>query len=262
MHKFDNKWLLLRERIDTISRNQKAIDKINTYLKKYNQVNIMDLGCGTGSNYRYLSKRIKGKQDWLMTDISLESINYFKRSLVLKSNTNLISFKKINVIKDIEKIKFDNFNLITGSAFLDIMPRQWFKEFSRLNTNTKIIYFSINYDGFFKFTPKHQDDELVLKLFNKDQKSDKGIGLKAVGQDCTSIINTAFSKTHKTYIFNSDWKVTNNKAFQKIFINFCENVILKNKLDLRDWIKFRRDCITNNKSKILLRNKDFLALKI
>ena len=100
------------------------------------------------------------------------------------------------------------------------MPRKWFKDFCKLNTNTNIIYFSINYDGFFKFTPKHKDDELVLKFFNKDQKSDKGIGLRAVGQDCTNIINTVFSKTHKTYVFNSNWMVENNKAFQEIFINF------------------------------------------
>ena len=52
----------------------------------------MDLGCGTGSNYRYLTKRIKSKQNWLMTDISLESINHFKKNLKVKAATNIISF--------------------------------------------------------------------------------------------------------------------------------------------------------------------------
>ena len=59
---------------------------------------VLDLGCGTGSNYRYLTKRIKSKQNWLMTDISLESINHFKKNLKVKAATNIISFKKINVI--------------------------------------------------------------------------------------------------------------------------------------------------------------------
>ena len=50
--------------------------------------------------------------------------------------------------------------------------------------------------------------------------------------------------------------------FQDMFINFCENVIKKNKISLEPWIKFRRENIRLNKSKLLLRNKDFLALKL
>ena len=131
------------------------------------------------------------------------------------------------------------------------------------NLNTKVIYFSINYDGYFKFYPKHKDDEYVLKLFNKDQESDKGIGKKAAGKSCSQIINKVFTKTHKTFVLNSNWNVSKNKMFQDMFINFCENVIKKNKISLEPWIKFRRENIRLNKSKLFLElKKNFNDIKL
>ena len=53
MHKFNNDWLFYREKIDSISRNKKIIEKINRYFENYKILTIADLGCGTGSNYRY-----------------------------------------------------------------------------------------------------------------------------------------------------------------------------------------------------------------
>ena len=262
MHKFDNNWLLQREKIDTQSKSKILINKINSYFKIYKEINIIDLGCGAGSNFRYLYSKIKNKQTWDMIDISFESLNYFKKDISKNNKVTKVNFVKKNLIKNLHQIKFEKFNLATGSAFLDIMPKSWFKNFYKLNTKTNIIYFAINFDGNFIFYPTHKDDKLVLKLFNSDQKTDKGSGQKAVGSDCTKIINSLFKKTHKTYIYNSDWKVKNNKAFQNMFINFCENVISKNKYDLSDWLIYRRKLINNNKSKFILKNKDFLAIKM
>ena len=71
-----------------------------------------------------------------------------------------------------------------------------------------------------------------------------------------------FSKSHKTFIFDSSWDVSNNKKFQNMFLDFCENVLEKNKISLDRWLDFRRENIKKNKSKLFLRNKDFLALKL
>ena len=83
MHKFNNDWLFYREKIDAISRNKKIIKKINKYFKDYKILSIADLGCGTGSNYRYIHPKIKVKQKWDMIDISFESIKEFKKITIL-----------------------------------------------------------------------------------------------------------------------------------------------------------------------------------
>ena len=262
MHEFENSWLLSREKIDSISRNKKAIEKINKYTSISKNLNIIDLGCGTGSNFRYLNPKIVKKQSWKMVDISHLSLSYLKKNIKHSQKIQNITYKKIDIIKQIEKIDFKNFDIVTGSALLDIMPKEWFINFLNINKSTKIIYFTINYDGNFKFYPKHKDDDNIVRLFNQDQMSDKGIGKKAVGPKCTQIIDQLFQRTHKTYVFNSNWVVEKNKNMQKMFISFCEDIISKNKKNYEDWLNYRKEKIKSNKSILKLQNKDFLALKL
>ena len=158
-------------------------------------------------------------------------------------------------------INFNDYNLVTGSAFLDILPKSWFKNFHKLNVDTEIVYFALNYNGNFKFFPKHKDDKKILNIFNKDQKSDKGIGKVAVGPDCTELINKVFKRTHKTYVLDSTWDVSKNYEFQIYFLNFCREIIQKNKLNFDDWLKFRLRSIKEKNSRFILNNTDFLAIK-
>ena len=132
---------------------------------------------------------------------------------------------------------------------------------TKLNFDTEIVYFALNYNGNFKFFPKHKDDKRILNIFNKDQKSDKGIGEVAVGPDCTELINKVFKRTHKTYVLDSTWDVSKNYEFQIYFLNFCREIIQKNKLNFDDWLKFRLKCIKEKKSRFILNNTDFLAIK-
>ena len=264
MHKFENSWLYKREKIDHSSKNLKIIDKINSTIKDLETLNVLDLGTGTGSNFRFLSKKIKHKnQSWTLMDISRSSLSEARKNTILNNKIRKVSLKHNDIIKDIKKTNFNQFDLVTGSAFLDIMPHKWFKDFHRLNQNTKIIYFSINYDGYFKFQPHHSLDNNMLQLFNNDQQSKKDGIVKAVGPDCSEIIKSYFSKTHKTFLLNSNWIDIKNKKFQLMFLDFCKNVINNNKTNTLDkWIEFKKEKILKNKSKLNVFNKDFLAIKI
>ena len=84
---------------------------------------------------------------------------------------------------------------------------------------------------------------------------------KAIGPDCSKLINNIFNKTHHTYLMNSKWDVVKNYKFQKYFLNFCKEVIKKNNIDHSLWLNFRYKCITKKNSRLILQNKDFLAIK-
>ncbi len=261
MHEFQNKWLNLRETVDRNSRNKRILYLINKFFKNKKNIRIVDLGSGAGSNYRFLKSRLLNNQYWSFVDISHQSTNYFKKNIKLSSKIKKTNFKIVDVINNLEKINFNDYNLVTGSAFLDILPKTWFKNFYKLNVDTEIVYFALNYNGNFKFFPKHKDDKKILNIFNKDQKSDKGIGEVAVGPDCTELINKAFKRTHKRYVLDSTWDVSQNYKFQIYFLNFCREIIQKNKLNFDDWLKFRLKCINEKNSRFILNNTDFLAIK-
>ena len=264
MHEFQNSWLFQREKIDNLSKNISIINKINRVLKNYDEIRIIDLGTGTGSNFRYLSKKIKFKnQFWTLMDLSKSSLNQAKKNIVTNNKIKKIILKHDDIIKNIQQHNFEDYDLVTGSAFLDIMPFDWFKKFYIKNKNTKLVYFSINYDGYIKFYPKHNLDRDILQLFNNDQKSKKNNKTRAVGPDCSNIINRCFSKTHKCYLFKSNWIDVKNKNFQLMFLDFCENIIKTNrKTNFSEWLDFRKENIIKNNSKLSVSNKDFLAIKI
>ena len=262
MHEFENSWLFQREKIDNLSKNISIINKINRVLKNYDEIRIIDLGTGTGSNFRYLSKKIKyNKQYWTLMDISKSSLKEARANTQINKKIKNISIKNHDVIKNISTTDFSNYDVVTGSAFLDIMPKKWFKSFHLRNVNTKIVYFSINYDGYFNFFPKHNLDNSVVNLFNSDQKSKKVNNLRAVGPDCSLVIDSFFSKTHKTYSLKSNWTQITDKKFQLMFLDFCNKVIDKNN-KYSEWLKFRKEKIIDNKSKLTVHNKDFLAIKL
>ena len=130
MHKFENSWLFEREKIDNLSKNKSIIRKINNSLKNHDQIRIIDLGTGTGSNFRYLSKKIKYKnQSWTLMDISKSSLSEAKKNININKKIKIIKLKNDDIIKNIQKHNFINYDLVTGSAFLDIMPHDWFKNF-------------------------------------------------------------------------------------------------------------------------------------
>ena len=127
MHEFQNKWLNLRESVDRNSRNKRILYLINKFFKNKKNIRIVDLGSGAGSNYRFLKSRLFNNQYWSFVDISHQSTNYFKKNIKLSSKIKKTNFKIIDVINNLQKINFNDYNLVTGSAFLDILPKTWFK---------------------------------------------------------------------------------------------------------------------------------------
>ena len=123
MHEFQNKWLNLRESVDRNSRNKKILYLINKFYKNKKNIRIIDLGSCAGSNFRFLKSRLSNNQYWSFVDISHQSTKFFKKNIKISSKIKETNFKIVDVINNLNKITFNDYNLVTGSAFLDILPK-------------------------------------------------------------------------------------------------------------------------------------------
>ena len=73
MSGFSAQWLAMREVADARARNHDAVHALNRWLPGASMlngasINICDLGCGTGSNLRWLAPHINARQCWRLFD--------------------------------------------------------------------------------------------------------------------------------------------------------------------------------------------------
>src|SRR6187200_1305090 len=61
-------WLALREPLDAASRSFELTRAVAAALPRDRSLRIVDLGCGTGANVRYLEPHLRGSHDWLLVD--------------------------------------------------------------------------------------------------------------------------------------------------------------------------------------------------
>ena len=67
----------------------------------------MDLGTGTGSNFRFLSRKIKQKkQHWTLIDISKKSLLAAKNKISISNKIVNLSIINKNLIKNIQSNRF------------------------------------------------------------------------------------------------------------------------------------------------------------
>jgi ubiquinone/menaquinone biosynthesis C-methylase UbiE len=68
MSGFSANWLALREPVDHRSVNVAVRDAMRTWIGARQHIDIIDLGCGSGSNLRGLAPYLPSSQHWRLVD--------------------------------------------------------------------------------------------------------------------------------------------------------------------------------------------------
>ena len=68
MSRFSDDWLALREPYDARARNAKVFAAVAALFEQHDTIQIVDLGCGTGSTMRALSPLLAARQKWRLVD--------------------------------------------------------------------------------------------------------------------------------------------------------------------------------------------------
>lgn len=224
MSRFSEHWLALREGADANARSSALLPALRLWLRAQlpandSTINILDLGCGTGSNLRWLCPRLTRPQHWTLLDNDPQLLVQAERALQQwtglpgqSGGGNVLQLKYAAsatlVCADLngQIPSLDDTHLLSASALLDLVSGRWLSMLVKQAAQRDIgLLFALNYDGRMRFTPAHPADAMIRDALNRDQLTDKGFGL-ALGPGCVAALHGA-CLTHGYRIdqWRSDW---------------------------------------------------------
>lgn len=236
-------WLALREPVDAASRSTSLTRAIADAIAAANPVRVLDLATGTGSNLRYLLDRLPGNQHWLVVDhsstlleqllerttswgarrgykVTREATGCMIRSdrLNCRVETRQLDLDTLDPVEAVDPVDtvelFAGRHLVTASALLDLVSERWLRSLAaHCREAGAAALFTITYDGRSSCTPVEPDDEMILDLFNRHQRTDKGLGGAAAGPDAAVYAARCFEEAgYQVGIEPSDWTLRSEEA--------------------------------------------------
>ncbi|MFS8171685.1 glycosyltransferase [Vreelandella titanicae] len=190
---FASDWLTLREAADVDSRSQPLAELAAEWLSARTPAPLIaDLGCGRGSNMRFLAPRLNGQQRWKLIDNDAILLAQARQRAAGLSNsqgqpvaveTHCVSLELL------AEVPLDDAHLVTASALLDLVSEQWIDAFvARIAGQQQALLIALSVTGEWHFidpqgAPVLDDEDRWLQaMFMAHQQRDKGLGDALGGQ--------------------------------------------------------------------------------
>ena len=223
-------WLALREPFDAASRSEALARRVVDAAGSREPLRLVDLATGTGSNIRYFLERFPGRsQHWLAIDRSPTLLGFLParmsawaaergREVVLNGTSCIVRGTGVECRVDTRELDLARLpdgeilgdpHVITASALLDLVSEEWLRSLAaRCRQLRCAALFAITYDGRSSRSPIDEDDERVLDAFNRHQRTDKGLGGRAMGPAAVACVVRTFTEMGYTVRQEiSDWSV-------------------------------------------------------
>lgn len=210
MSGFDPAWLDLRECADHRARNKDVLAACASHFSARDQMRIVDLGCGSGSNLRALAPRLPARQSWRLVDHDLllleaardrltgwaesaEETSSGALRLLRDGRTIDVAFEQADLARDVAKA-IDGSDLVTAAALFDLVSDTWMKGFAAsVAAASASFYTALTYNGVESWSPPDARDGAMLAAFHAHQSRDKGFGPSA-GPRATETLVRLFSR--------------------------------------------------------------------
>lgn len=261
------RWLTLREDADTASRSAVLTEIVAGALPRTSPIRILDLATGTGSNIRYLMTRLPRPQRWLAVDRSERLLAELSRQLGACAPEGVTIETQQRNLGTLDASLFEGCHLVTASALLDLVSADWLRSCAEASrAASAVVLFTITYNGHSTSAPPEPEDELVLELFNRHQRTDKGLGGVAAGPEAAAAAVMAFEEAG--YIVQretSDWVLgPERREMQRMLIDGWAEAASEIAPDraplIRDWHARRLAHVEAGRSHIRVGHDDLAAI--
>jgi SAM-dependent methyltransferase len=231
---FSADWLSLREPFDWEARNVAArrmhlVEQLQHWRSGVTRPwRIIDLGCGTGSNLRWLAPRLGGAQQWLAVDHDAALLkawpSVFEATgspLVdgaldlakvarwpLPSATVEIVRRQLDLAEHLEALPWQAAELVTASALIDLVGQDWLKRLvAHCRASRAGLLLTLSVDGRHQWHPADRDDGWVSDVFAAHQQRDKGFGPALGARAVPALVQLLRQAGYRVMQAHSDWQV-------------------------------------------------------
>jgi hypothetical protein len=170
---FAPRWLELREPFDAAARDGGLAIRLARWASGRQRLQVVDLGSGTGANYRWLAPRLPVAQDWRLIE---------RDPVLIAAGRDRLPpgpwrYQEADLAPGLGELIGKNTGLITASALIDLVSEGWLAALARAVRETRsALYVALTYDGRVGLAPAHPFDGAAIELANQHQRIDKGFG--------------------------------------------------------------------------------------
>jgi SAM-dependent methyltransferase len=227
MSGFSPEWLTLREAADHRSRNEVLARTVAERFAHHDQISVVDLGCGTGSNLRCTSRVLTNThQNWMLVDYDPKLLAAASEKLAawadraIKDDAGLVltkgrktitvAFRQADLTQHLELALGDKPDLITASALFDLCSAAFIEKFAQAVAVRKAAFYTVlTYNGEQSWTPAHPADSALAAAFCAHQITDKGFGASAGPAAPAALLKAFTANGYAVTEGDSPWRLTN-----------------------------------------------------
>lgn len=196
---FDPDWLALREPYDHAVRDRPLTEAFAKALGP--SPALIDLGCGTGSNLRFLAPFLPPTQRWTCVDydpVLLQCLNETRPAGVD------VTARQLDLVQGLEDLSIRPGVGLTAAALLDLTSAAWIDRLATCCQNAAVLM-TLSFDGRMDWAPGDPCDDAINAAFCQHQRSDKGFG-PALGPGAVAHLAECLGHTgHDVRLAPSDW---------------------------------------------------------
>lgn len=209
---FTPEWLSLREEADGRARATAPLDPLRTHLAERGAgpggrpIRITDLGCGTGSQGRWLAPRLAGPQTWTLHDLDPHLLN-LAGTRMPRVSADGSTVQARMCLQDLDRVTAADLagtDLVTGSALLDLLTRDQVLSIARAAHEAGCaVLFTLTVTGRVDLYPAHPADTSITDAFNDHQRR-----AGRLGPDATAFTTRTFhSLGRRVLTYPSPWRL-------------------------------------------------------
>lgn len=219
---------------------------------------IVDLGCGTGANYQYLSRRKEAELPWRCVDRDGDALKIAAGRLPSDS----VQFEMADLATDFTWIPANGDCAITASAFLDLTSKDWLGRFAELVTRIPILI-SMTASGPPVWHPVDDVDEAIESCLESHRNRDHGFG-PAAGLSATRCLAEKLTARNCHVSWKaSDWCVDyrDDEVLAALIDGFRRRALAKlPRGQVETWAKKRQQQTRAGILKLTLPHMDLMSL--